>query len=37
VAQVVPLPNLGHLAHEEAPSILADLVLRTARDSGLSA
>ena len=30
-ARIVPLPGLGHLAHEEAPAILADLVIRAGR------
>lgn len=34
-ARVIGLPRLGHLAHEEAPAILADLVLRTARETGV--
>jgi magnesium chelatase accessory protein len=36
MASVVRLPNLGHLAHEEAPAILADLIVRAARDGGVS-
>jgi magnesium chelatase accessory protein len=34
-AQVVALPGLGHLAHEEAPERVAAEILRVARESGL--
>lgn len=36
-ARVVPLSGLGHLAHEEAPAILAGLVLEIAKDAGAAA
>ncbi|MGF1561652.1 MAG: alpha/beta fold hydrolase BchO [Geminicoccaceae bacterium] len=36
-AQVVHLPGLGHLAHEEAPAGVAELILRFAREGGLLA
>ena len=36
-ARVAPLPGLGHLAHEEAPAILAELVLEIAKDTGAAA
>lgn len=32
--RVVPLPGLGHLAHEEAPSLVADLIWRTQTATG---
>lgn len=31
-AEVVSLAGLGHLAHEEAPELLADLIVKAARD-----
>lgn len=34
-ARVVSLPGLGHLAHEERPDLVADVVFQTAREHGL--
>ncbi|KAA5612893.1 alpha/beta fold hydrolase BchO [Rhodovastum atsumiense] len=34
-ARVVPIPRLGHLAHEEDPEQIAALILRLATESGL--
>lgn len=34
-ARIVPLPHLGHLAHEEAPDRAADLILSVARETGV--
>lgn len=34
-AKLIPLPGLGHLAHEERPQDVADLVLRVAQEVGL--
>jgi magnesium chelatase accessory protein len=31
-ADIVALPGLGHLAHEERPAVIADLLLRTVAD-----
>ncbi len=33
--QLITLPGLGHLAHEEAPQAAADLIRRAAVDAGL--
>jgi magnesium chelatase accessory protein len=34
-AKLLPLPGLGHLAHEEAPEQAHGLILRAAREAGL--
>ena len=34
-ATLIELPGLGHLAHEEQPDLVAELVLRVGRDQGL--
>lgn len=34
-AEVVTLNGLGHLAHEERPDLVAEIVVRVARDTGL--
>ncbi len=34
-ARLVPLPGLGHLAHEEAPERVADLIIGRARELGV--
>ena len=34
-ARVEVLPNLGHLAHEEAPEVVAGLILRFAEETGV--
>lgn len=34
-ARVISLPGLGHLAHEEAPARVADVIARCAESSGL--
>jgi len=34
-ATIVPLPGLGHLAHEERPDEVAGLIARIARDAGV--
>jgi len=34
-AQIVTLPGLGHLAHEERPSEVAALILKLAREAGV--
>jgi magnesium chelatase accessory protein len=34
-ATLIELPGLGHLAHEEQPGLVAELVLRVGRDQGL--
>ena len=34
-AEVVALPGLGHLAHEEAPARTAELILQAAREAGV--
>ncbi len=36
-AEIVELPNLGHLAHEEQPRMVADLLTNLARDHGVLA
>ncbi len=36
-AQVTSLPGLGHLAHEEQPAVIADLMVNFAREQGLIA
>jgi magnesium chelatase accessory protein len=36
-AQVVSLPGLGHLAHEERPDLIAEIVERVAREHGAPA
>lgn len=34
-AETLVMPDLGHLAHEERPEPIAELVIRSARDTGL--
>jgi len=34
-AKLIPLPGLGHLAHEEAPARVADLVVERAHELGI--
>lgn len=34
-AGIEPLPKLGHLAHEERPDLVADIILRVARQTGV--
>jgi len=34
-AETLVIPDLGHLAHEERPGAVAELVIRSARDAGL--
>lgn len=36
-AQITSLPGLGHLAHEEQPAVIADLMVNFAREQGLIA
>lgn len=35
-ARIVRLPGLGHLAHEEAPELVADIVVEAARSAGIA-
>lgn len=34
-ARIVPLEGLGHLAHEEKPELVADIIVETARAAGV--
>lgn len=34
-AEIVTLENLGHLAHEERPELVAEVIVRVAREQGL--
>lgn len=36
-AQITSLPGLGHLAHEEQPAVIADLMVNFAREQGVIA
>lgn len=36
-AQITSLPGLGHLAHEEQPAVIADLMVNFAREQGVTA
>ena len=34
-SQLKLLPDLGHLAHEEAPELISDVIIQAAKDSGI--